>query len=326
MPSKSATAGLAEMGASQEHVDCGIVVVTYNSARHIEGLLDSIPSASGGLRTRCIVVDNDSHDETVSIVRTRSDAELVEAGGNLGYSAAINIGRSSIGSCSSMLILNPDLVLEPGAIAELYQALSAPDVGVAVPMICNDDGSLYFSLRRELTLLGTVGDALFGNRWSKRPGWLSEMIRDKAAYQSPRDVAWATGAALLVSAACDSAVGDWDAARFFLYAEEIDFAARARSSGFRIRYVPAARSRHESGGSGRSAELRALMAVNRIRYYEKYHGRLSTVIFRGIAALHHLLRSVRGEDRSALKIVLRRASWSQLPHAVTRRDEVRVAE
>jgi len=326
MTSKSAMPGLVEAAASQEHVDCGIVVVTYNSARHIERLLDSIPGASGGLRTRCIVVDNDSRDETVSIVRARSDAELVEAGGNLGYSAAINIGRSSIGPCSSVLILNPDLVLEPAAIAELYKALSAPDVGVVVPMMCNEDGSLYTSLRRELTLSGTLGDALFGDRWSKRPAWLSETIRDKTAYQHPRDVAWATGAALLVSAACDAAVGDWDAARFFLYAEEIDFAARARSCGFRVRYAPAARTRHESGGSGRSAQLRALMAVNRIRYYEKYHGRLSSVLFRGIAAFHHLLRSARDEDRISLTIVLRRASWSQLPHASAQRDEMRMAK
>ena len=307
-------------GAPQEHVDCGIVVVTYNSARHIERLLDSIPGAAGGLRTRCVVVDNDSRDETVSIVRARSDAELVEAGGNLGYSAAINIGRSVIGPCSSVLILNPDLVLESGAIAELDKALSAPDAGVAVPMMCNEDGSLYLSLRRELTLLGTLGDALFGDRWSSRPAALSETMRDKAAYQRPCDVAWATGAAFLVSTACDGAVGDWDADRFFLYAEEIDFTRRARDRGFRVRYVPTARTRHESGGSGRSAQLRALMAVNRIRYYEKYHGHLATELFRGIAVFHHLLRSARDEDRFSLKQVLRRGSWSQLPHAQARRD------
>lgn len=318
MTCKFAKPVLGEVGASQEFIDCGIVVVTYNSARHIARLLDSIPAACGTLRTRCVIVDNDSQDETVAIVRSRSDAEVVGAGGNVGYSAGINVGRSVIGPCSSLLILNPDLVLEPDAIIDLYQALSTPDVGIAVPMVRNDDDSLYLSLRHEPTLLGALGDALFGDRFAKRPSPLSETIRDEASYQRPRDVAWATGAVLLVSAECDAAVGDWDAARFFLYAEEIDYAARARRCGFRICYVPAARACHKAGGSGRSAELRALMAVNRIRYYEKYHGRLATALFRGVAVFHHLLRSMRSEDRLTLKIVLWRGFWNRLPHGSTR--------
>jgi len=320
MTSISAKPRLVEVRESQKQVDCGIVVVTYNSARQVERLLDSIPEASRGLRTRCVVIDNDSQDETVSIVRSRGDAELIEAGGNLGYSGAINIGRSFIGPCASLLILNPDLVLEPGAITELYEALSMTGVGVTVPMLRNDDDSLYLSLRREPTLLGTAGDALFGDRWPTRPDWLSETTRDKAAYQTPRYVEWASGAALLVSAACDKAVGEWDANRFFLYAEEIDFAARVRSCGFHIRYIPTSRVRHEGGGSGGSFQLRALMSVNRIRYYEKYNGRFKAYLFRGIMAFHHLLRSYRRADRFVLKILLRRASWCQLPHHTERRN------
>ena len=96
-----------------ENADCGIVVVCYNSARHIEKLLDSLPAATCGLRTSCIVVDNNSSDETMSIVRSRDDAVAIEAGANLGYAGAINLGRALIGPCSSLLILNPDLVLEP---------------------------------------------------------------------------------------------------------------------------------------------------------------------------------------------------------------------
>ena len=46
--------------------------------------------------------------------------------------------------------------------------------------------------------------------------------------------------------------------------------------GYRVRYVPTARARHEDGGSGRSPALGALLAVNRVRYYEKYHRRPAT--------------------------------------------------
>jgi N-acetylglucosaminyl-diphospho-decaprenol L-rhamnosyltransferase len=295
------------------HVQCGIIVVTYNSATHIGRLLDSLPDAAGGLSTRCIVVDNNSSDQTMSIVSLRDDVGHVDAGRNLGYAGAINLARSRIGSCESLLILNPDLVLESGAIVQLYQTLQQPGVGVAVPKLLNEAGSLYMSTRREPNILRAAGEALFGAHWSSRPGWLSETIRDREAYELTRDVAWAGGAALLISAACNDAVGDWDDGLFFLYSEETDFAARARQRGYRVRYVPTARVRHEDGGSGRSPALAALMAVNRLRYYEKYHHRPATSIFRVAVVVHYLLRSADPAQRIALKALLRRSRWRKLP-------------
>jgi N-acetylglucosaminyl-diphospho-decaprenol L-rhamnosyltransferase len=297
-------------------VDCGVIVVSYNSARHIEKLLDSLPAATRGLRTRCVVVDNSSQDGTMAIARSRADVLALDAGGNIGYAGAINLARARIGCCSALLILNPDLVLEAGSVLRLWQALEQRDVGVAVPMLLSEaDGSLYFSTRREPSLTRALGDAIFGAHWGGRPGWLSETIRDTTAYQKARDVAWAGGAAMLVSAACASAVGDWDEQRFFLYSEETDFATRARRAGFRIRYVPTARARHVDGGSGRSPALAALMAVNRVRYYEKYHRRPAALLFRGAVALHHLVRAADPDQRVALQALLRRSSWADLPHA-----------
>lgn len=311
------TAGRSGEEASGK-VDCGIIVVSYNSAKYIERLLDSLPAAAAGLRIRCLVIDNESHDDTVSIVRSREDVSLIEARGNLGYAGAINVGRSRLGSCSAVLILNPDLELAPSAVVELYRALDDPEVGIAVPKILNFDGSLYPSLRHEPNLKAAFADALFGAHWPNRPGWLGETIRDPQAYQDPRVVAWAGGAALMISEACNDAVGDWDDVRFFLYSEETDFAARTRRLGYQIRYVPTARVYHEDGGSGRSPALGALMAVNRVRYYEKYHGRLASTLFRAIVALHHALRAKDPHQRMVLHTVLRRSMWSSLPHGERR--------
>lgn len=156
------------MDNSGGDVDCGIVIVTYNSERHIGKLLDSLPAAVGGLSTRCLVVDNASADQTVLAIRDRGDACAVEAGRNLGYAGAINLARARIGSCSALLVLNPDLVLEPGAVTELYRALAQPGTGIAVPRLLSDDGRLYLSTRREPSLSRALGEALFGGRWPAR--------------------------------------------------------------------------------------------------------------------------------------------------------------
>jgi GT2 family glycosyltransferase len=300
----------SERRAHLDRVDCAVLVVTYNSVADVGGLLDSLPAAAAGLTLRTVVVDNGSTDGTVELLRGRPDVRLVVAGANLGYAGGINLARGHAGPCDSVLVVNPDLTLAPGTIAELAEVLRDPAVGVAVPMILNPDGGLEQSLRREPSLSRAIGDALLGRRLAWRPHWLSEMVRCERAYASQRSVDWATGAAALISAACDAAVGPWDE-RFFLYSEEVDHAARVRAAGFRIEYVPTARARHRAGGSGSSDALVALMAVNRVRYVAK-RGR-GAGIFRAVVALHELLRARDPSHRLALRTVLNRSRWEALP-------------
>jgi N-acetylglucosaminyl-diphospho-decaprenol L-rhamnosyltransferase len=279
-------------------------------------MLSSIPAAAGRLRTRCLLVDNASEDDTVAIARTHPAVTVIEAGVNLGYSGAINVGREHAGQCAALLIVNPDLVLEPSAIERLFEAIAQPGVGIAVPKLLNSDGSLYLTMRREPSVVRALGDAMFGARLAGRPGWLSETVRDTQTYERAQDVDWSSGAVMLISWECDRAVGRWDEERFFLYSEETDYAARARSSGYRVRYVPSAGVLHEEGGSGRSPSLAALLAVNRLRYYEKYHRPPSIWAFRLAVALQHLLRSFRPSERVALLTVLRRSEWGRLPGGI----------
>jgi N-acetylglucosaminyl-diphospho-decaprenol L-rhamnosyltransferase len=295
------------------HVDVVAVVVTYNSAEHIGRLLDALPAAAGSRSLRCLVVDNGSLDGTADIVRARGDARLIAAGVNLGYAGGFNLGRGNAGPCDALLLLNPDLILDGDTVAQLFAALQEPEVGVCVPMLLNGDGTVYHTLRREPSVTRALGDALFGARLSGRPAWLSETVRSPAAYERPGDVDWAGGAAMLISAECDRAVGRWDDERFFLYSEETDFAARARRAGYRVRFVPAARIRHEDGGSGRSPDLAALLAVNRVRYFEKYHGRARARLFRAVVVLQHLLRARDPDSRATLSTIIWRHRWPQLP-------------
>jgi GT2 family glycosyltransferase len=286
------------------------LIVTYNSAAYILDLLDSLPAAARGLTLRTVVVDNGSTDGTLALVRDRPEVRCIESGANLGYAGGINLARRHAGPCGCVVVLNPDLVLAPGAIAELAAALRDPAVGVAVPMILDWDETLELTLRREPSLSRAIGDAVFGRHLPRRPGWLSEIVRDERAYRYPHTVDWAGGAAMTVSATCDAAVGRWDE-RFFLYSEEVDHASRVRAAGFRVEYVPTARIRHREGGSGSSSALIALQAVNRVRYVAK-RGRGGRM-FQAAVALHELLRASDPAHRFALRTVLRRSRWSALP-------------
>jgi N-acetylglucosaminyl-diphospho-decaprenol L-rhamnosyltransferase len=296
-------------------VDCAVVIVTYNSADEVGGLLDSLPPAADGLRLRVVVVDNDSGDDTATVVAARPWVTFVPSGGNLGYAGGINVGRRQVGPARSVAVLNPDLRLEPGSLRRLFDAARLPGAGAAVPRMLDGNGALSPSLRREPTVPRALGDALLGARWPGRPGWLSEMVWARAPYDRPGAVDWATGAALLVTTEADTAVGAWDDERFFLYSEETDYCRRLRQAGFAIRYVPEAVVRHRGGASGSGPALVALNEVNRVRYFRKYHGPLASAAFHTVVVLSEVMRIHRPANRRALRAVLSRRSRSTLPAA-----------
>jgi N-acetylglucosaminyl-diphospho-decaprenol L-rhamnosyltransferase len=293
----------------RRQVDCSVVIVTYNSARYIDGLLTSLPAAAAGLMLRIVVVDNGSADDTVTRVRAYPEVICVETGANLGYSGGINVGRLHAGECASVAILNPDVVLKPGSLRELFSALDDPSVGVAVPMLLNFEGRLDLSLRREATLLSEIGDALFGAHFRHWPTEMTDLVQNEREYGYGHPVDWARGAVMLVSSVCDRAVGAWDE-NFFLYMEEVDYAARVRDAGFQVMYVPQARALHLGGGSSQTPKLLALMAVSRVRYFEK-RGRRARM-FRAVVFFNQLLRSVKPARRAALRAVARRSTWEPL--------------
>lgn len=302
----------AEDGVGGGIVDAALVIVTYNSADHLAGLLGSVPQAASGLTLRTIVVDNNSVDSTANVASAWPGVNFISTGGNLGYSGAINVARDHAGPARALVILNPDLVLSPNAIGLLLDALSDPRVGIAVPTHLEPGGRVYHHLRQEAGILRAFGDSCFGSHWPSRPRFLSEMLLRDEDYR-PRDVAWAGGAALAISAKCNEAVGAWDAERYFLYAEESDYARRARDLGLHVRYVPEASVTHHGAGSGQSPRLRALLSVNRIRYYEAQHDPRASFAYRWAVTLQHILRVSDPSHREALHYVRSRRRWSELP-------------
>ena len=128
-----------------------IVIVTYNSAAVLPGLLDSLPAGLEGVKQfETIVVDNDSADNSVDIALAHAiRPRVIRMGRNAGYAAAINAGAATVRPDADLLILNPDIRLLPGTVSLLVRRLTDSSVGVAVPRILAEDGSTRWSLRRD---------------------------------------------------------------------------------------------------------------------------------------------------------------------------------
>lgn len=308
------TAGPHTFVRGTQPADVAVVIVTYNSEADIGPLLASLRLATPGVRMRVVVVDNDSTDHTVAILARQWDVTVRRGGGNRGYAGGINVALRHIGTARSILVLNPDLVVQPGSVRAMLACLESTGAGIVVPRLIDSQGATQASIRREPSVLRSFGEALAGDHASWRPAWLAETVYDARSYRHPHAVEWATGAALLIERTLADRLGDWDE-RYFLYSEETDYFRRARDAGGTVWFDPAATVTHRQGGSGISAGQVALMAVNRVRYAERYGTPAAAAWVRFAVILHAGLRAGRSADRYTLGILLRRHRWSELPHA-----------
>lgn len=215
-------------------------VIHYGSYSELAGCVSAIGAQTVSPRWVRIL---DADCEPLRLERAlRGRPEIERASiDNRGYAYGANrlIERAlSDAGCEYLLLLNPDVVLEPGFAAAMLRAIEAdPDAAIA-------GGRL---IRRDGKTLDSAGILLGRNR---RPRDRASDERDVGQYAEPEAVFAASGAALWLrlSAARDLAVdGEVFDEDFFLYHEETDLAWRAALFGWRVLYVPGARAQHERG-------------------------------------------------------------------------------
>ncbi|HEY3346433.1 MAG TPA: glycosyltransferase, partial [Nitrospirota bacterium] len=97
------------------------VMVTWNSAGTLSGLLDSL--LADGAVSEIIAVDNASTDGTRELIKEKYPAvRLIENPVNTGFAAGANSGIR-LASGSLIFLVNPDISFAPGFIGSLSRAL-----------------------------------------------------------------------------------------------------------------------------------------------------------------------------------------------------------
>lgn len=221
-----------------------VVLVNWNGiddALDVLGQLDRIE----GPPLHRLVVDNGSTDDSVArLRRERPDIELLETGKNLGFAAGNLAGIQHLlerYDCGWILLLNTDVVVDPGFLPPLIEACLDRKVGAAGPKIYfHEPPDLIWAAGGRLRLRETVTQEL-GIRQPDGPAW------DEA-----KDVTYLTTCCLLVPRDVLERVGLFDPV-FFIGVEDADWCRRALDAGYRLRYVPESRLWHKvatsTGGS-----------------------------------------------------------------------------
>jgi GT2 family glycosyltransferase len=276
-----------------------VVIVTFNSADVLPRCLESIRDggSEGVDLTHVVVVDNASDDDSIEIAKAFDGLPIsvLQQIENTGYAAGLNAGLTLLHAQppDAVMVLNPDCRLRPGTLATLAEALEVPGRGIAAPRLLNPDGTLQPSLRRRPSVLGVFVESLLGGHLADKLG-VGELIFAEGPHEQPGAVAWATGAALLMSWLMLQLVGPWDES-FLLYSEETEFLLRAADQGWSTWYEPAAVIEHKGGEAGVRPDLAALLTVNRVRLFRRRRGAVEGLVYSVAVALGTALRAVLGQ-------------------------------
>lgn len=262
-----------------------VSVVTYDSAETIERCIDSVRSQPGGFEIRITIVDNDSRDDTVELIRARyPDIDLILPGRNLGFGAGHNL---ALHGCSEpcVLLVNPDAWLLDGAIERLVAVLDERrDVALAGPRMEYEDGRPQLSFGRFPGLLADLHQKRLTR--SAKAGSAAVVERLNRLLESPFEPDWISGACVLARRSALDSVGNFDE-RFFLYLEDVDLCRRLREEGWRVRVEPRAVCRHAEGHSSDTPNaVREHYRRSRLLYENKFGSRLGFVLYKLLRARH----------------------------------------
>jgi len=211
-----------------------IQIVNYRTRPELERCLPTLERdlVRSGLSYELHILDNHSGDDLSDLPDRFAHCQVHQSPRNVGFGAGHNELATRSPGAAHLLILNPDTeFIQPATVERLLEALARrPGAGAAGPRLVTEHGDpqrwdhgRLRGVRARIAVL--AGDSYW------RPT------------SRAQEVAWVSGAVLLLDRAAFDRVGGFDE-RFFLYKEEEDLCLRLRRAGHRILYEPSVTVRH----------------------------------------------------------------------------------
>ena len=237
-------------------VQLSIVIVSYNVRYFLEQCLLSVERATAGMDAESWVVDNNSADGSVELVRRRFPwVHVIANTDNPGFSIANNQAlRQAKGRY--VLLLNPDTVVQEDTFRRCYAFAEAhPRLGgLGVTMI---DGSGRFlpESKRGLPTPWVAFTKAFGlARLFPRSRRFNHYHLGYLPADQTHKIEVLAGAFMWMRAAALEEVGLLDEA-FFMYGEDIDLSYRLLKGGYDNYYFPETSIIHYKGESTKRGSL-----------------------------------------------------------------------
>src|SRR5712691_8162369 len=245
------------------------LIVTRNTK---ELLLQSLRAfyATADVPVEAVVVDNASTDGSGAAVTAEfPKATVLLESKNLGYGRAANVGLER---CKGrfVLLLNPDVTLDPQAVGRLSDfLLRRPDAGAVGPRLLMADGTLDPTARRAFPVPSTLFYRTIGlSRLFPKSPRFGRYNMGHVDASDVHEMDAGTADCLMLRMAAVNRVGFFDP-RYFMFGEDVDLCYRLKLGGWKVFYLPTAGATHHLTQA--PPEMQRQMSYERHRSMWAYH-------------------------------------------------------
>lgn len=229
-----------------------VIILNWNGEKLLRRFLPSVVAGTDPTLADVIVADNGSTDGSLRLLEKGFPrVRTIRFNENLGFAEGYNRAIALCSGYRYTILLNSDVETPNGWIRPLYDVMEADDtIAACQPKI------LSATDRRKFEYAGACGGFIDRNGYPYCRGRIfGTTEEDNGQYDTPVDIFWATGAALMVRTPLYLRAGGLDSA-FFAHMEEIDLCWRIQLAGHRIVAVPQSHVYHLGGGSLPAADPR----------------------------------------------------------------------
>jgi len=276
-----------------------VITVTYNSRNEIESFVNSVKQQ--GVEIRLWLIDNASSDGTADIImdiaKERKWISVKLNKTNIGLAAANNQPLAHLSSLYTAII-NPDVIIHPGALKSLIVYLeNNPDTVAVAPVNIDEDGVPHSSFHKRWSLFHLL-------IWRLLPAQITQKIYKAFRTYDEQDVLFASGSCIVMRTADLQYIGGYDPEYFLTVEDVCDLCIRLRKGNTfkRVVITPSAYITHFRSRSAAVVPFVTLWNGVRgsIYHFHKHRGLLAGIAAYGILLISLILRILFALPQSML--------------------------
>lgn len=270
-----------------------IIIVNYNTKQLTSNCIDSIIKHTKDVDFEIILVDNASSDGSKDVFKDDKRILFIEAGDNLGFGKANNLGVQKAQG-EYIFFLNSDTLLQNNAIHEFVKYAEnhkEENLGAIGCILCDGNGlrcHSYAKLSSWKDILFSYFIAPFNKRIAKKFMGMDDESESSDAFE----VGYVTGADLFVHRDVLEKCGTFDP-DFFMYSEEAEMQSRFKSKGYKNIIIKTPKIIHLEGMSQvkkKSPTIKKILMTQTslFLYIKKTSSKVAYNVFRGLFPLTRL--------------------------------------
>ncbi len=233
-----------------------VVIVNYNVKHFIEQCLFSVLKASENINCEIFVVDNNSVDGSVTLIKDKfPQINLIVNKTNTGFSVANN-QAIKLAKGEYVLLLNPDTVVQEDTFTKSIAFMDAhPEAGGLGVKMLDGQGNFAPESKRGLPTPSVAFYKMFGfSRFFPKSKKFGKYHLSFLPENQINEIDVISGAFMLMRKSVLDTIGLLDET-FFMYGEDIDLSYRIKKAGYKNYYFPQTQIIHYKGESTKRSSL-----------------------------------------------------------------------